>query len=97
MHSTLLVLTACACVPQISLPGTGTSTQGLSPFFIACNVIFSNAQLSEVLLLAVFAWPTAARPVLKQIDHGYIDGLETFGAILGILQISVQWLCSVAM
>jgi hypothetical protein len=90
------MLTVGGYVPQIWRLQTDTSMRGISPYYILFNIFFSNAQLSELLLCGAFAWPNASRPVLKQISNGSLKGLEAFGPTLGILQIFVQWACSIA-
>lgn len=95
LRSALLVLTVYAYVPQISLLRQDTTPRGISPFFVLFDVIVGNAQLSENVLCAAFAWPTAARPVIKEIGNGSLKDREAYGAVLGLLQIFVQWSCSV--
>ena len=88
------MLTVCSYIPQIVRLRQDTTSRGISPYYVLFNVFFSTAQFSELLLCAAFAWPTAARPVLEQIGDGSLKGLEAFGAVLGLLQAFVQWLCS---
>lgn len=95
VNSTLLVLSVFAYIPQIARLRKNASTRGISRYYILFDVFFSNAQLSELLLCAAYAWPTATRPVIEQINNGSLQGMEAFGAILGVLQIFVQWCCSI--
>lgn len=69
--------------------------RGISPYYILFNIFFSNAQLSEVLLCAAYAWPNGSHPVLQQVISGRLEGIQAFGAILGLVQVFVQWSCSI--
>lgn len=76
----------------------------MSPNYILFNAIFSNTQLSEALFLHAYGWPserspylTDKNPALEQIAKGRLRGMAAYGAILGLLQIFVQWCCSISL
>ena len=72
-------------------------SQGLSPYFLLFNTIYSNIQFAHALLAASYAYPTEKEPVLQLIGDGRLRGAAAFGGILGLLQVAMQWACSVTM
>jgi hypothetical protein len=84
-------------MPQIAcIVGRG-STRGLSPYYLLFNALYSNIQLAHALLFASYAYPTDTEPVLGLIGDGRLKGFEAFGGILGLLQVAVQWACSITL
>ncbi|KAF2832442.1 hypothetical protein CC86DRAFT_377606 [Ophiobolus disseminans] len=71
------------------------STHGISPYYILLHTLFSNLQVANALLLCARAWPTDRSPVLERINIGDLSGSAAFGAILGLVQIGVQWFFSI--
>ena len=93
--STLLLAIAVSYIPQIARIISSQSTHGISPYFILFNAIFSNIQLANTLLLTARAWPTDKSPVLELIGNGQLRGSEAFGAVLGLIQVALQWAFSI--
>ena len=93
--STLLLAIAVLYIPQIARIISSQSTYGISPYFILFNAIFSNIQLANTLLLTARAWPTDKSPVLELIGNGQLHGSEAFGAVLGLIQVALQWAFSI--
>ena len=86
-----------AYVPQITRIISHGSTQGLSPYFILFNAIYSNMQFAHTLLFAAYVYPDTSAPVLSLISDGRLKGSNALGGILGLLQVTVQWICSIAL
>jgi hypothetical protein len=42
-----------------------------------------------------YGWPSERKPVLQEIAEGSLKGMAAYGAVLGLLQIFVQWSCSI--
>lgn len=95
--SALLLAIAGAYIPQIARIISSQSTHGISPYYILFNVIFSNIQLANTLLLTARAWPTDKVPVLELIGNGQLRGPQALGAVLGIVQVALQWAFSIAL
>lgn len=95
--SVLLVAITAAYLPQIARIVTLGSTQGLSPYFVLFNAIYSNIQFAHALLFAAYAYPTTEEPVLALIGDGKLTGSRAFGGILGLLQVALQWACSITL
>ena len=71
--------------------------RGLSPWFLLFTAIFSNVQLSDALLINAYEYPSDTRhkhPVLYLVGKGDLTGWAAFGALLGLLQIALQWTLS---
>lgn len=85
-----------AYVPQIaSIVSQGS--QGLSLYFLLFNAIYSNIQYAHTLLHTSYAYPTDKEPVLQLIGDGRLRGSAALGGILGLLQVAIQWACSITM
>jgi hypothetical protein len=95
--SILLIALMAAYCPQIHRIITSETVDGISPYFWLFNIIYSNVQLGNALLLAAYSWPNDRDPVLQDIADGYLRGEEAFGAILGFGQIAIQWFFSMTM
>jgi hypothetical protein len=95
--SALLVSIAAAYIPRIARIVRHGSTQGLSPYFVLFNAIYSNIQFAHALLFAAYAYPTTEEPVLAVIGDGKLTGYRAFGGILGLLQVALQWSCSITL
>ena len=93
--STLLLAIAVLYIPQIARIISSQSTHGISPYFILFNAIFSNIQLANTLLLTARAWPTDKSPALELIGNGQLRSSEAFGAVLGLIQVALQWAFSI--
>lgn len=93
-HRLVIIALALANLPQIIRLNTGSSTKGLSPYFLLFNAIYSNLQLAHALLLAGYGYPTTETPVLALIGSGAVTGMKALGGILGLLQVTCQWICS---
>ena len=73
------------------------STQGISPSFLLFDAIYSNIQFAYALFFASYGYPTDGDPVLVRIGDGRLTGFAAFGAILGFLQVALQWVCSMTL
>lgn len=73
------------------------STPGLPPYLVLFNAIYSNSQFAHALLFAAYAYPTTEEPVLALVGDGKLTGSGAFGGILGLLQVALQWSCSITL
>jgi hypothetical protein len=72
------------------------STHGISSNYILFNAIFNTSQLSHALFLHAYGWPQEGRnAVLQAIAESRLKGIAAYGGVLGLLQIFVQWSCSI--
>jgi hypothetical protein len=85
-----------AYVPQMARI-VSHGSHGLSPYFLLFNAIYSNIQFAHTLLDASYAYPTDKEPVLRLIGDGRLRGSAALGGILGLLQVAIQWVCSITM
>lgn len=79
-----------AYVPQITRIVSHGSTQGIAPYFLLFNAIYSNIQFAHTVLFAAYAYPDTSAPVLSLIGDGRLKGFNAFGGILGLLQVALQ-------
>ena len=93
-RSIILVAMVVTYAVQIIYITTRGSKKGISPYFLLFNSIFSNAQLSEALVLVTYAWPNDKKPLLQLLEDRHFRCLAAFGSVLGVLQIAMQWACS---
>jgi hypothetical protein len=94
--SLLLIAIAVSHIPQINQLRTPPSTHGISSHYILFNALLNTSQLSEALFLHAYGWPLEGRKsVLQAIAEGRLKGMAAYGGVLGLLQIFVQWSCSV--
>lgn len=97
VNSILLLAIICSYTPQIIRLRYAASSSGLSATYLMLHALFSTAQLSCTLHSVAFIWPSYERPIFKEINQGHLRGMEAFGGILGLLQIFVQWACSIVL
>ena len=76
-------------VPQFHRIVARGSHFGLSPYYVLLGFIFSTTHLANILLLSSYRYP-----VLECIADGDLEGAAAFGALLGLVQVVLQWLCS---
>ena len=95
--SVLLVAIVAAYLPQIARIVRHGSTQGISPYFVLFNAIYSNIQFAHALLFAAYAYPTTEESVLALVGDGKLTGSGALGGILGLLQVALQWSCSITL
>lgn len=95
-RSLLPLAIICSYAPQILRLRYHASDLGLSPIYLLRNTLFSTAQLSDMIFSAAYIWPGKPESVVDLISNGRLKGVKAFGGILGLLQISAQWACSVA-
>lgn len=91
----LCVFILAAYGVQLQQSITQGSMNGIPSYYLLFNILFSNVQLSESLLLAAYAWPNDLRPVLQLIGDGSLRGWAALGGIFGVLQLALQWACSI--
>lgn len=77
-------------VPQLHRIINRGSTFGIAPNYILFNALFTATQLSTILLLSCYHYP-----VLRCIGDNQLTGLDAYGAVLGLVQITALWLGSV--
>lgn len=95
--SALLLVIALAYFVQIARLVTVSSNNGISPYFLLCNALFSNIQLALTILVTVFAWPIAKDPVSELIGTGELHGAQALVAVMGLVQVALQWACSIVL
>jgi hypothetical protein len=95
IDSLLLLAIAGAYAQQAYRIVSRGNTHGLSVNFILFHAIYSNAHFANTLLFTAYAYPNDVTPVLGLIGDGYLKGSKAFGAILGLLQVGMQWACSI--
>lgn len=66
----------------------------MSGYYLLYNVILSTTQLSLALTMAAFGH--SPRPFIEDIVSGRMTGWKAFGAVLGLLQLTIQWMCSMS-
>jgi hypothetical protein len=64
---------------------------------LAFGAIYSIVQLANALLMSARSWPNDSNPVLEAIRSGRLHGLRAYGAALDLIQVSIQWSCSIAL
>ena len=69
----------------------------LSPYYLLLHAVLNSIQLTAALLIVAFAKPKHGESILRQINDGRLHGLRALGSILGLLQITAQWACSMVM
>ncbi len=93
--SVLLLCVLLAYLPQYLCSLLKGSTEGISPYYVLSQALFSNAQLSYALLMSAYIYPNDREPVLRTIASGSLRGRDAWGGMLGLLQVAMQWACSV--
>lgn len=91
-YSVLLLAIICSYIPQLHRIITKGSTWGIAPNYILFNTLFAASQLTLILYLSGYGFP-----VLECIGSNKLKGLNAYGAVLGLIQISVLWLGSLSL
>ena len=77
-------------LPQIYKIVSHGSTYGIASNYVLFNYLFTATQFTTILLLS---W--SHYPVLECIQNRELEGLDSYGASLGLIQTTAQWLGSV--
>jgi hypothetical protein len=99
MHSVLLLAIFLSYLPQIVRIIRFGSIKGISVWFLTFGALYTNIQLAYTLLLCARAWPSdgPAEPVLVLIGDHSLQGIAAIGAVLGLVQVALQWVCTITM